>query len=125
MSEFRPVEATFIYTPQNEVTLTESGGANPTHTSQAFDCERARTIVLQVIHNYDESESTDLDVLVYTSIDGVTFDTEPYTGLNIGSDTVKSIPISPGFRYAKIFVRNNDASHSTKVTTKLCVVTSK
>ena len=110
-----------VYTPQEAVDLTVSGGTSPSNTSPPLDVRGARSLALQVIHNLTGSNSTDLDVIVYSSIDGSTFDTEPYASMNIGANKVKTIPITAGINYLKVKVQNNDASNATKVTTKLAV----
>lgn len=108
-----------IHTPQDQVSLTASGGGTPSDTSVEIDVHGAHHLGLQVIHNYAESQSTDLDVEVYGSMDGAVYDTEPYAKMNVGAGKVKTIPITPGPSRVKVKVANNDAGNATKVSTKL------
>jgi len=108
-----------VWTPQDGVSLTVSGGATPSDTSDEIDVHGAHHLGLQVIHNYPESDSTDLDVEVFGSMDGQIYDTEPYAKFNVGADKVKTWPVSPGPSRVKVKVTNNDASNATKVSTKL------
>ncbi len=110
-----------VWTPQDAVTLDASGGLNPSNTSDIIDVRGAKALTLTVIHNLTGSNSTDLDVIVYSSPDGTTFDTEPYASMNIGANKVKTIPITAGINYLKVKVQNNDTNNATKVTTKLVV----
>ena len=63
--------------------------------------------------------STDLDVLVYSSYDGVNFDSELYVSMNLGASKTKTIPVAASPRFFKIKVENKDAVNATNVTTKV------
>jgi len=119
MSKTRRLVKLLVETPQDEVSLTASGGATPSNTSPAIYCVGCWDLLLTVIHNYTESNSTDLDINIYTSYDGATFDTVPYASLSVTSKCIKTIPVTPGMHSVKVEVKNNDAVNSTKVTTKL------
>jgi hypothetical protein len=106
-----------IYRPQDAVDLTASGGATPSNTSGEIRVEDAASLALTVKHNLAGSNSTNLDVYVYSSEDGVDFDTEPYVSLNVGAQQRKTIPITPGVRFIRVKVENKDTSNATTVTT--------
>lgn len=123
MPELNAVESHLVkggevttYRPQNNVSLTVAGGATPSNESDPIRIEDAEALALTVFNG----ASTNLDVLPYASLDGVNFDTEPYTGnINIGANKKKTVPISPGPRFIKIKVENKDTGNATTVTTYL------
>ncbi len=103
------------YTPIIDVALTVSGGATPTAQSAAIDIRGSQAVIFTVDHALAGSNSTDLDAAVYTSYDGVRFDTEVYCSLNLSAGKVKSVPITPGPAYLRWAVTNNDAVNATSV----------
>lgn len=105
------------FTPQDNVSLTAAGGQTPSHTSPGYDVAGAKTIVLTV----KNGNSTNLDVIVQTSWDGSNWDSEPYASVNLGANKTKTIPISPGPFFMRVYVENKDTVNSTTVTTKLFV----
>jgi len=97
------------------VDLTVSGGATPNATSTAIDVAGARLLTVSVLNG----KSTDLDVIVYGSYDGTTFDTIAYASMNVGADTNKTLPITPGPSKIKVKIVNNDAGNASTVTVGL------
>lgn len=110
-----------VVTTQDAVSLTISGGATPSDVSDPVYVEGAEAIALTVDHNLTGSNSTDLDIIIYTSEDGVDFDNISYASMNLGAGQKKTIPITVGPRFVEVKVVNNDGSNATDVTTKLTI----
>lgn len=106
---------TFKLVPTTDVSLTVSGGATPTAQSEAIDVRGAKDILLTLNHNITGSDSTDIDIEVFASYDGVTFDNEPYMSMNVAASKVKSVPIATGPAYIRWKLTNNDVGNATEV----------
>ena len=106
---------TFKHVPTTDVSLTVSGGATPTAQSEAIDVRGAKAVLLTLNHNITGSDSTDLDIEVFASYDGTTFDNLPFVSMNVGASKVKSIPIAIGPAYIRWKLTNNDGSNATEV----------
>jgi hypothetical protein len=99
-----------------------SGGVTPSQQSDDIDVRGAKDILLTLNHNVTGSDSTDLDCEVFASYDGVTYDTDPYVSINVGANTVKSVPITTGPAYIRWKVTNNDAGNATEVRPVVTIV---
>jgi len=108
-------QAWFIHNCFIDQELDPSGGASPSKESVAFLVIDAEKLTLVVDHKRVGSNSTNLDVIVYSSIDGSVFDTIPYDSYNIGAQQVLSRPITPGPVFLKVKVDNKDSVNATKV----------
>jgi len=104
-----------VWTPQDNISLTVSGGAKPSHESGKILAEEGGLLALTV----KNGASTNLDIEVFTSYDGSEWDTLPYASMNLGANQTKTIPITSGPRYFKVKVTNKDGTNPTTVTTKL------
>jgi len=109
------LKAIKIWTPQDNVSLTASGGATPSNEGGKILIEEGGRLSLTV----KNGASTNLDIEVFTSYDGEEWDTLPYASMNLGANQTKTIPITPGPRYFKVKVTNKDGTNPTTVTTKL------
>lgn len=99
-----------------ELSLTVSGGATPSRETEAIDVRGFTPLALTIDHNRTGSDSTDLDTFVYSSHDGVVFDTEPLvTESALGAAKVKTVTVTSGVCYVKLKVANEDAGNATKV----------
>lgn len=106
------------YEPAAEISLTVSGGATPTDTSDEMLVSGAKAIVVQADHYRGVagagSPSTDLDIIIY-SRSGTTYDMAAYASFNVGAATVASLNVTPGMDAIKVKIVNNDAANATKV----------
>lgn len=102
-----------------EITLTASGGGTPSAETETIDVRGFGGLSLTVDHNRTGSDSTDLDVLVYTSVGGTKFDNVSYASVNLGAAKVKTVPIQGPICYLKIKADNQDSGNATKVLLKL------
>ena len=128
MSELQPYSLDHVsrriiqkFKPQDAVTLTASGGGTPSNTSATIKVQGASNIFLEAKHDYAESLSTNLDVLVYPSADGLDFSTSPIGALNLSGTGVLPLSITPGMHSVRVKVQNNDAVNGSKILTRLIV----
>lgn len=104
------------YMPESDVSLTVSGGATPSAESEAVEVAGASELTVVFDHNRTGSDSTDIDLGLYTSLDGSEWDTEPFWGQNLGASSRKTYPVTPpNTRYVKWVATNNDAVNATAV----------
>jgi len=97
------------------VALTVSGGATPSATSTVIDIAGVKNMTISVING----KSTNLDIVVYCSYDGTTFDTLAYASMNVGASVNKTLAVNTGPAYIKIKIANNDAVNATITTVGL------
>lgn len=105
------------YEPGSDVELTASGGATPSAQSKAVNILGAIEISVTLCHNLTGSNSTDLDLEIYTSPDGTRWDTDPYHTINVSaSKQLPPVPLTPpnvsSIRWKAV---NKDAGNSTKL----------
>lgn len=98
-----------------EISLTVSGGGTPSAETETIDVRTMSALALTCDHNRTGSDSTDLDIEVFTSFDNVKWDNIAYASMNLGAAKVKSIPVQAGVAYAKVKATNKDASNATKL----------
>ena len=104
------------YAPEGDVSLTVSGGGTPSAESEAIEVAGVTELAVVFDHNRTGSDSTDIDLELYTSLDGSAWDTEPYWGMTLGASSRKTYPVTPpNTRYVKWVATNNDAVNATKV----------
>ena len=105
------------YTPETDVELTVSGGATPSAQSEAIDVLGAAEISLVVDHTLTGSDSTDLDVEIFTSYDGSNWDTDAYATVKVGAGKQPApTPITPpNVHSIRWKATNNDGANATKV----------
>jgi len=108
-------EAWFIHNLLVDEDLTESGGATPSKESAAFLVIDADKLTLVMDHKRTGSNSTSIDIILYSSIDGSVFDTIPYESYNLGAQEILSRPITPGPVFLKVKVDNKDTVNATRV----------
>ncbi len=78
---------------------------------------QAKTIAIQL----EISGSTNIDMELFSSIDGTKWDTSPYyaeTGLGVGTITLN---VPPGPRYLRARVNNNDADNAGNIVAKMLI----
>lgn len=116
--EFKRANEKNKYEPAAEISLTVSGGATPSDTSNEIVVDGADSIVVQADHYRGEagagSPSTDLDIIIY-SRSGAAYDMAAYASFNVGAATIASLNVTPGMLAVKIKLVNNDAANATKV----------
>ena len=95
----------------NAEALTVSGGATPTALSAAVDVRGAQTITLQGRN----TNSTVLTITAYSSLDGTNYDDTAYASMVLAASQEKTIPITAGVGYLKIYIANGDAVNATAV----------
>ena len=104
------------YAPEGDVSLTVSGGGTPSEESQPVEVAGVTELAVVFDHNRTGSDSTDIDLELYTSLDGSAWDTEPYWGMTLGASSRKTYPVTPpNTRYVKWVATNNDAVNATTV----------
>lgn len=104
------------YAPESDVSLTVSGGATPSEESEAIEVAGISELAVVFDHNRTGSDSTDIDLELYTSLDGVGWDTDPFWGQSLGASKRKTFPVTPpNTRYVKWVATNNDAVNATAV----------
>lgn len=104
------------YTPEGDISLTVSGGATPSAESEAVEVAGASELTVVFDHNRTGSDSADIDLGLYTSMDGVGWDTEPFWSQSLGASSRKTYPVTPpNTRYVKWVATNNDAVNATAV----------
>jgi len=108
-------EAWFIHNLLVGQGLDASGGPTPSVESDAFLVVDAEKLTIVIDHKWTTSNSTNLDILLYSSMDGVKFDTVPYQSWNLGAQEILSRPITPGPIFLKVKVDNKDTANATKV----------
>jgi len=104
-----------VYTLFDAVSLTVSGGATPSRTSDWVETDDAEDLVLSV----GNGASTNLDVEVFTSPDKSLIDNLPYASLNLAANQRKSIAVTPGPLFMQVKITNKDSVNATTVTVKL------
>ena len=110
------LKAINVWTPQDEVALTAVGGAKPIDTSGEIVVEEGGKLALTV----KNGDSTSIIVRIYTSPDGVNFDTEAYlTSGTLAANKTKTFHVDAGPRFFRVEAENKDAVNATVVTTKL------
>ena len=88
----------------------------------AIFCEQADCIVLQADSTNVNNTATDIDINVLGSLDGMHYDTVPYTSIaSMGDGEVKTIVITRGPRYLKFRLDNNASSTTAYVTARVAV----
>lgn len=116
--EFKRANELNKFEPAAEISLTVSGGATPSDTSDEIVVDGAVAIVVQADHYRGafgaDSASTDLDIIIY-SRSGTTYDMAAYASFNVGAATVASLNVTPGMDAIKVKIVNNDAANATKV----------
>ena len=107
------------YEPAAQISLTVSGGATPSDTSNFINVRGAKAIEVTMDHKRGvggaDSASTSITLTVYTSPDGSKVDTEAYASMNLGAAKIKTIPVTPGMDYIQVGIVNGDAANATKV----------
>ena len=104
------------YAPEGDVSLTASGGGTPSEESQPVEAAGISELAVVFDHNRSGSDSTDIDLELYTSMDGVDWDTEPYWGMTLAASERRTYPVTPpNTRYVKWVATNNDAVNATTV----------
>jgi hypothetical protein len=103
------------------IALTVSGGATPSDTSNTLNVRGAQAIMLEVDHNQVGSASTTMTASIFTSEDDSVWDNLAYVSLNLGAAQVKSIPVTVGMKYLRVYLLNNDAANATKVLPRVIV----
>jgi len=84
-------------------------------TDTEIDVRNAKNIVFQIdcLATTYAGDNTDINVITRTET-ATTYDNVPYAEANIGSASVKSVPVTPGMAYMKVRVDNNSTSAKCK-----------
>jgi len=88
--------------------VTQNTTDNRPDEDEVIDISFARSIAIQVDTASVTNSSTDLDINVETSPDGVKWDTEPYAECNIGDNQIKTFLVTPGPAYMRLRLDENN-----------------
>jgi hypothetical protein len=97
------------------VTLSSSSLSGATYTSAAADVRQAKGISMQFIN----SGSAVLVASVYTSPNNVVYDTLAITAVTLAATNVKTVVLSPGIGYVKVYAANSDSGSISLLTCNL------
>ena len=117
---------TDILIPQNlvEIIWTNKSAA----TDQVPDSDTvisvlyANRIAIQIDSTHASNTSTDIDINVETTLDGVNWDTVPYAERNIGDAEIKTFLVEVSVAKIRLRLDNNTASSVAYVTARVQVV---
>jgi len=86
--------------------------------------DRGLTIVVQAdMATRTENASTNIDLNVEGSLDGVIFDTEPWGSiLALGNDEIQCLSVTPGVKAIRLKLDNNDGDNDAYVRARVLVI---
>jgi len=96
--------------PETEVLEWSNTGVNTNVTpdeDREIDIEAAEGVAIQADTSDPRNTSTNIDVNVMASLDGVKWDSVPYAEMNLGDAEVKTMLINPGPFKVRLRVDNN------------------
>jgi len=103
-----------------------AGGATnqaPTDDT-AITVGRGATIVIQADSaTRTDNASTNVDVNVHASLDGSTFDTNPWASITaLGNDEIECLSVTPGVASIKLRLDNNDGAHDAYIRCRVLTI---
>ena len=91
-------------------------------TNHIIDCRDARSISIQFNTTHASNVSTDSDLNIVSSMDGITFDTVAYTSYSsLGDAAIVTFLVTPGIVSFKLTADNNDGSNAGYYSAKVFV----
>lgn len=109
--EGRMVDATLIkeLVTLTWASITQNTTDNAPDEDEKIDITYAKTIAVQADTTATGNVSSDLDVNVEVTLDGLNWDTVPYAEMNIGDNALKTMIVTPAGRKMRLRVDENNS----------------
>ena len=104
-----------VYRLKKEISLTaKNGEEDSTKETELMETFFYDSCHLIIKHDMDYSYSKELQIIVYTSADGIILNSAPYKDFTIETKEVFTVLIPPECNYIQVKFQNKDPENSTK-----------